>query len=132
MSKNKCAEKIIESLRGRVGRKVKKSVRAVLSKQHGYANEKAQHLIESVTDSIDDWRDIGAWGLFNIYFSKRADPNLSDPLFMELVESLCAMLTEDSDDLKGVALIALGNLGPHAVRCAMTLHKATIIGLVDK
>jgi hypothetical protein len=129
MSKSKYAEKIIESLRDRVPRKVRKTVRSVLGKQPGYANEKAKHLIESVTDAMDDWRDIGAWGLFNIYFAKRPDPNLSDPLFQEVVESLCGMLKEDSDDIRGVALIALGNLGPHAVRCAMALHKNCIIRL---
>ena len=96
MSKNRCAEKIIESLRGRASRKVKKTVRNVLSKQPGFANEKAKYLIESVTESMDDWRDIGAWGLFNIYFAKRADPDLSDKTFQDLTESLCGMLKEDS------------------------------------
>ena len=129
MSKNKHVEKIIEALRSKTGRKVRKAVRVALLAQPGYENEKAKHLIDSVTDSMDDWRDIGAWGLFNIYLAKRPDPCIGDPLFSQVVDGLCDVVGKDSDDLKGVALIALGNLGPHAVRCAMALYRHIIIDL---
>lgn len=116
--------KIIDALempeKKRLGR-VKLVCRDILLSIPAYKNKAAKQVVEIVVEKGEDYLQMAQYTLYNIYYgfsSNKIDPN--NDYYLEVVKYLTKMLNGyDSAEIKGCALGALTNLGPHAIRYAM-------------